>query len=201
HGGLSAVTDIAIAHAQAAWEALTTYAETQEHLLEIIMAIFAVPIRRTRWDWPLTPVGLLFIGPIEGDRRRILVQPGGRDGIDIEGMERDRPKHAVQRRRKQRLEDLPQPVIMERGARQARLEQGYHPAFLQTCSHLIEGMMAIQNRQEQRLDPTATGEDMGGGRRAEGIDECRHVEFADHPQHQRPVSYRTDLMNCKSHEA
>ena len=76
HGGLSAVTGMAIAHAEAEWEALTAHAETQEHLLEIIMSIFAVPIRRTRWDWPLTPVGLLLIGPIEGDCRRILVQPG-----------------------------------------------------------------------------------------------------------------------------
>src|SRR5262249_2356077 len=43
-GGLSAVTAIAIAHAQAEWEALTAYAETQEHVLEIIMSILAVPI-------------------------------------------------------------------------------------------------------------------------------------------------------------
>ena len=41
--------------------------------------------------------------------------------------------------------------------------------------------MAIQHRQEQSLDPTATGEDMGGVRRAEGIDERRHVELADPP--------------------
>src|SRR5262245_33690355 len=73
HGGLSAVTGMAIAHAQAKWETLTAHAETQEHLLEIIMSIFAVPIRRTRWDGPLTPVGLFLIGPIESDRRRILV--------------------------------------------------------------------------------------------------------------------------------
>src|SRR5262252_4941478 len=124
HGGFCAVTGVTITQAHTEREALTAYAETQEHLLEIIMSIFAVPIRRTRWDWPLTPVGLLFIGPIEGDRRRILVQPGGREGIDIEGIERDRTKHSVQMRSKQRLEALPQPVIMERGARQVRLEQG-----------------------------------------------------------------------------
>jgi hypothetical protein len=50
------------------------------------------------------------------------MKPWGRDGIDIQGIERDRTKHPVQMRRKQRFEDLPQPVIMERGARQARLE-------------------------------------------------------------------------------
>src|SRR5262249_22351187 len=122
YGRLRTVAGIAIAHAEAEWETLTAHAEAQEHLLEIIMAIFAVPIRRPRWDWPLPPVGRLLIRPIESDRRGILMEPGGREGIDLQGMERNRPKHPVQRRRKQRLEDLPQPVIMERGARQARLE-------------------------------------------------------------------------------
>jgi hypothetical protein len=70
----------------------------------------------------LDRAGLLLIGPIEGDRCRILMKPWGRDGIDIQGIERDRTKHPVQMRRKQRFEDLPQPVIMERGSRQARLE-------------------------------------------------------------------------------
>ena len=50
HGGLCAVTGIPIAHAQAEGEAITAHAETQEHLLEIIMPIFAVPISRTRRD-------------------------------------------------------------------------------------------------------------------------------------------------------
>jgi hypothetical protein len=50
------------------------------------------------------------------------MKPRGQDGIDLQGIERDRTKHPVQMRRKQRFEDLPQPVIMERGSRQARLE-------------------------------------------------------------------------------
>ena len=52
------------------------------------------------------------------------MEPGGRDGIHFQGMERDRTKHAVEIRGKQGIEDMPQPVIMERGARQAGLEQG-----------------------------------------------------------------------------
>jgi hypothetical protein len=47
--------------------------------------------------------------------------------------------------------------------------------------HLIEGMMAIENRQEQGLHSPATREDMSRVRRAEGIDEGRHVELADYP--------------------
>jgi hypothetical protein len=76
HGGLGAVTGIAIAQAHTDWETLTAHAKTQEYLLEIITPIFAVPIHRTRRDGACAPVGLLLLGPIEGDRRRILVQPG-----------------------------------------------------------------------------------------------------------------------------
>jgi hypothetical protein len=83
-----------------------------------------VPIGWSRWDRSFAPVGLLLIGPIEGDRRRILMQPRGRKGIDLQGIERDSPKHAVEMRGKPRIEDLPQPVIMERGTLEAGLEQG-----------------------------------------------------------------------------
>ena len=62
-------------------------------------------------------------------------------------------------------------------------------------------MMAIENRQEEGLHSTATREDMRGVRRAEGIDERRHVELAYHPQHQRQVGHGTDLMNRNGHEA
>ena len=109
---------------EAEWEACTAHAKTQEHLLEIIMSILAVPIRRPRWDWPLTPVGLLFIRPIESDRRGILGEPWGRDSLDRQGMERDRTIHAIEMRSKQGIEDLSQPIIMERGSREAGLEQG-----------------------------------------------------------------------------
>src|SRR5262249_60697451 len=102
-------------------EGFSAPTETQEHLLEFMMAIFAMPVRRPGGSRGLR---LVCIRAIEGERRRILVQPGGRDGIDLQGSERDRPKHPVQMRRKQRLEDLPQPVIVERGACQARLKEG-----------------------------------------------------------------------------
>ena len=85
------------------------------------MAILARPVRRPGGSRGLR---LVFIRAIEGERRRIRGQPGGREGIDLQGMERDRSKHPVQMRRKQRREDLPQPVIMERGAGQARLKEG-----------------------------------------------------------------------------
>jgi hypothetical protein len=165
------------------------------------MPIFAVPIGRTRRDQPFDRAGRLLIGPIESDRRRILMEPGGRDGIDLQGVACDRPKDAVEIGGNQGVEDLPQSVIMERGACEARLEQGYHPTFLQACPDLLEGMMTIEHRQEQGLHATATRKDMSRRWRAEGIDERRHVELAYHPQHQRPVGHGTHLLHRNHHQA
>jgi hypothetical protein len=165
------------------------------------MAILAVPISRPRRDKSCDGAGFLLIRPIQGDRCRLLMEPGGREGIHLQGVARDGPKDAVELRGTQGIEDLSQPIIMERGSREAGLEQGYQPTCLQACPDLIEGMMAIKNRQEQRLHATATREDVRGVRRAEGLDEGRHVELADYPQHQRQVGHGTDLLNCKRHEA
>jgi hypothetical protein len=185
HGGLCAIAGIPIAHAQAERETLTAHAKTQEHLFEIIMSIFAVPISRTRRDWPVAPVRLLLISPIEGDRRRILVQPGGRDGIDLQGIEGDGPKYLVEMNGEEGIENLSQSRVMDGGALEPRLQQGQHPPFFQAGPHLVEGMMAIENRQEQGFYSTATREDMRGVRRAKGIDERSHLELAYHSQHQR----------------
>ncbi len=75
-------------------------------------------------DRPLNRVGLLLLGPIQGERRRLLMEPWGRDGIDFQGVEGDSTKHAIEIRGKQRIEDRPQPVIMERFSLEAGLEQG-----------------------------------------------------------------------------
>jgi hypothetical protein len=164
------------------------------------MPIFAVPIGRPRRDQPFDRAGLLLIGPIESDRRRILMEPGGREGIDLQSIEDNGTKDAVELRGKQRLENLAEAVIVQRRSSQAILEQGEQPAFFQACPHLIEGMMPIENRQEQRFYTTATREDMRGVRRAEGIDERSHVELAYHPQHQRQMGYGPNLLNRNRHE-
>src|SRR5262245_41896082 len=90
---------------------------------------------------------------------------------------------------------------MERGSREAGLEQGDHATLLQTCPHLRERMMTIENREEQGLHATATRENRGRVRRTESIDERRHVERAYHPQHQRQVGHGTALLNRNRHEA
>jgi len=93
-------------------------------LLAIIRPIFALPIGGTRRDRLCTRAGLPLIGSIQGDRRRILMEPGGREGIALQGVEGARTTHAVEMCRKQGLEHLPQPVVMESGALEAGLEQG-----------------------------------------------------------------------------
>jgi hypothetical protein len=43
--------------------------------------------------------------------------PGRRDGIDLQRFERDGAKDTVEMRGKQRIKDVPSPVIVERGTR------------------------------------------------------------------------------------
>jgi hypothetical protein len=176
---------MAIAHAQAEREAITAHPETQEHLLEISRPIFAMAIGRTWGDGALRTGGVLgagvlpfLIGPRERESRGVLMEPGGWHSIDLQGIEGHSPKHPVQIGRKQSIEDLAQPVIVQGSGGQAWLQEGQHPSLLQTPSHLREGMMAIKNRQDECLYPTATREDIGGVRGAESIDERRHVELA-----------------------
>jgi hypothetical protein len=95
-------------------KAITAHTETQEDLLEIITHIFAVLIGRPGWDKPCDRADLLFVGPIQADRRRILMKPGGRDGIDPQGMECNSPEHAVEICDKQRIENLSEAVIVQR---------------------------------------------------------------------------------------
>jgi len=78
---------MAIAPPEAAREAIPAHAETQEDLLEVIPPIFAVPISRSGWDKPRHRADRLLRGPIQADRRRILMEPGGREGIDLQGVE------------------------------------------------------------------------------------------------------------------
>jgi hypothetical protein len=122
--GLWAVTRVAIANTHTEWEPITPHTEAQKPLLEIIMAIRAVPIGRPRRDKPFDRADFLLISPIQGERCRIVMAPGCREGIHLQGVERDRPKHAVELRGTQGIEALPQPIIMERCSREAGLEQG-----------------------------------------------------------------------------
>jgi hypothetical protein len=124
HGGRCAGTGRAITNAHTAREALTTHGETQEDRLALIPPLLAVPRGRPRRNRSCAWGDLRCIGSVEGDRRGTLMEPGGREGIDFQGVACDRPQHAVERRGHPRIEALPRSVIMPRGAAEAGLEQG-----------------------------------------------------------------------------
>jgi hypothetical protein len=88
------------------------------------------------------------------------MHPGGQDGIHLQRFEGDSALHLVKIGRKQRLEDVSQPIIIERGPREPRLQQRHHATFFQPFPHLLEGMIAIQNREDHSFDPTPTREHM-----------------------------------------
>jgi hypothetical protein len=73
-------------------------------LFEVITTVFAMPVGRPRCPRRLR---FVLIDPIEGYRRGILLQPGCRDGIDLQGVEGERTQHRVEIGRKQRIEDMP----------------------------------------------------------------------------------------------
>ena len=86
------------------------------------------------------------------------MQPGCRDRIDLSGFEGNGAQHLVEIGRQQGIEDMPQAVIIQRGTCQPRLAQRHHAALFQPFSHLVEGMMPVQNREDQGFDPATTRE-------------------------------------------
>lgn len=97
------------------------YSETQEHVCAILVSVFALPRGGAGWHWScglVRPQGCclwrLFIRTREGDGRGILVQPRGRNGRHLEGVQRSGAKHLVHLGRKERIEHLPQAVIVKR---------------------------------------------------------------------------------------
>ena len=97
----------AVAIPQTSTEGQTTlpaHPQTQEYLFEVVATIFAMPIRRAGYLWPLR---LVLIRAIQGNRRGVLMQPWGRDRLGLQRLERDSAKHAVKIRRKPRIQAVP----------------------------------------------------------------------------------------------
>jgi len=116
------------------------------------------------------------IDPLEGHRRGILRPPGCRDGIDLQGVEDERTKHRVEIGRTQRIEDMPSAVIMEGGTHEARLQQRHHATLFEPSPDRVEGMLPIQNREHQGVDPMPTREPMRRVGRDEAVAHCRHLQ-------------------------
>jgi hypothetical protein len=122
HRGLGALTRIPIADFQAQGEGPgATAPEAQDDLLAVWAAIFAIAMGRTWSQWGGVLLCLLRatlwktgIDPIEPQRRRILVQPGGRNGVEGEGLEGEGTQHVVEVGGKHGIEDVAEAIIVER---------------------------------------------------------------------------------------
>src|SRR5262247_4590198 len=80
--GFHTIAAIAIPHTEPQRDAaISTHAETEQHLFEIVPPIFAMPVGGPRCLWCL---GFLCICPIERNRRGVLMQPRRRDGVDLQ---------------------------------------------------------------------------------------------------------------------
>jgi hypothetical protein len=145
--GFHTITAIAIPDAQAQRDAsIAAHPKTEQHLLEIVTAIFAMAIGRAGC---LGRLRFVLIGPIEGNGRGVLMEPGGGEAIDLQGFEGNGTKDLVEIGCKQGIEDASQPIVMERGPREPRLQQRHHPTLFQPLSDFIQGMITIQNREHQ----------------------------------------------------
>jgi len=85
------------------YPAIATHPATEAPLLEIMTTIFAVSVS---WTGCPRRVRLVLPGAIEGNGGCILMQPRGRDGIDLQRFERDRSKNPVEIGGKQGIEDV-----------------------------------------------------------------------------------------------
>jgi hypothetical protein len=145
--------------------------------------------------WSLWGLGLVFVYPLEGHRRGVLMQPWGRDGLHLQRLERNRSKHTVEIRRQPRIEAVPSPVISERGPRSPRLKQCHHPALFQPSPDLVEGMIPIQNREDHGFDPTPTRDHRCRVRRDEAIDDCGDLQAPSYSQNQGQMRHRMNLLH------
>src|ERR1044072_3795494 len=129
------------------------------------------------------------------------MQPWCGNGIDLQGCESNGAIHRVEIGRKQRLEDVAQAVIIERGACESRLQQRQHSPLFQPLPHLVEGMMPIQNREDQGFDPAATRELVCRVGRDEAVDHGGDLQAPEYAKSQRQMSYRMNLLYCNGHGA
>ena len=111
YGGFHTIAAVAIAHTDTQrYASIPTHPETEEHLFEIVPPVFAMPVSRPGGSQCLR---FVLIRAIEHNRCGVLMQPRRRDAIDLQCFEGKSAKDAVEIGAKQRIEDVPQPVIME----------------------------------------------------------------------------------------
>jgi hypothetical protein len=157
-----------------------------------------MPIGRPRCPWGR---GFVCIRPIERDRRGVLRQPGRRDGVDLQCFEGNGAKDLGEIGGKERIADVPQPVIMQGGAGESGLQEVEHAPLVQPLPHFVEGMIAIQNRQDQGFDSTSSRQHMLWVGWDETVDYCGNFQAPEHAKNQGQMCERTNLLDSNGHEA
>src|SRR5215475_7674535 len=174
HRRLHTITAVAVPHPEAHRDtSIAADPETEEHLFEIITTVFAMTIGRPGGSWGLR---FVCVCSIQGNSRRVLMQPWCGNGIDLQCVESNGAIHLVEIGRKQRLEDVAQAIIIEGGACESRLQPRQHPPLFQPLPYLVEGMMPIQNREDQGFDPATTRELVCRVGRDEAVNHRRNLQ-------------------------
>jgi len=124
-----------------------------------ITAIFVRPVGR---PWGSGRLGRLCLDARPRHGRGSLGEPGGREGVALQGCERHSPQHGVEMGGTERREALAQSVIRQSGPRAPWLEESQEAPLLQAGPDCRQGMMAVEHREAQRLPPAAAGEPRGG---------------------------------------
>jgi hypothetical protein len=192
-GGFHTSAAVAITSTEAPGDpASAAHAQTEEHRFAVVTTVCARPR-----GWPRRPQCLRFvlIGPIPGNRGGVLRQPGRRDGIHRQGVEGDRTKHRVEMGRTQRIAEVPHTVIVAGRTREARLQQRDPPPLFEPSPDLIKGLMPIQNREHQGVDPTPTRERRRRVRGEETVNDRGHFQAPSHPEDQRHMRSRVNVLH------
>lgn len=135
----------------------------------------------------------VLIRPRERHGRGSLGQPGGRQSIDLKRWER--AEHLSKIGGKQGIHDMPQAVIMERGPGSPWLQQLSQAALCQPLPHLLEGMMAVQHREDPGFDPTPTREHMRWMGRDEAGKHRGDLQAPEDAQDQRSMRHGIPLLH------
>src|SRR4030095_1831740 len=98
YGGFHTIAAVAIAHTETQrYDSIAADPETEEHLFELITPVFAMSIGRPGGSWGLR---FVCVCSIQGNSRRVLMQPLCGNGIDLQGVESHGAIHLVEISRK-----------------------------------------------------------------------------------------------------
>ena len=160
-------------------------AQAQHHLLQCRGPIFVRALGRTGGNRGRLRVGLLggrrcevFRGPRQGKCRRLLMEPQGREGLHLERFERAGPEHLVQVRRTQRIEQLPETVILQGLARAPRLQERQPATLFQPLPDLLPRRGPSPDGQHERFSPPTARHHVIRRGRQQRVEHCRPLQFA-----------------------